>query len=335
MPDAPLFTESRERARPEWSRRFVLLGAVAAVALALVIFLAYALFVPVRGFPTGSLFNIPEGATILSLSDDLKSAGLVRSAPLFEKLVIVLGKERGVIAGDYYFQKPLSLYGIARRVTTGAHGLVPIRMTIPEGYTSRDIANAFDGKFHNFDPIEFHTLVQGKEGYLFPDTYFFMPNVRADDVVALLTDNFEVKIRDLEAQFASTTRTLHEILTIASMLEEEAGTTQDRRMIAGIIERRLKLGMPLQIDAALSYVVGRNTYELTVDDLAMDSPYNTYKFKGLPPGPISNPGLDSIGAALDPIPSKYLYYLSDKEGKVYYAVDFEGHKKNRELYMDE
>ena len=122
---------------------------------------------------------------------------------------------------------------------------------------------------------------------------------------------------------------------MASIIEKEAHTSDDRRVISGILWERLKIGMPLQVDATFLYINGKNTYDLSVDDLAIDSPYNTYKYAGLPIGPIGNPGLDSLEAALAPMTSPYLYYLSDKSGKTYYARTFNEHKRNREKYMQE
>ena len=148
----------------------------------------------------------------------------------------------------------------------------------------------------------------------------------------MMEDNFEAKINSLSA-FATTTRSKEDIIIMASILENETRTPEDRRIVSGILWKRLKLGMPLQVDASFVYVNGKNTYELTANDLKIDSPYNTYKYQGLPPGPIGNPGLDSILAALNPTTTKYLYFLSSLDGKMYYAQTFEQHKKNRELYL--
>jgi len=121
---------------------------------------------------------------------------------------------------------------------------------------------------------------------------------------------------------------------MASIIEAEARTTESRRIISGILWKRISLGMPLQVDSTFVYINGKNTYELTSDDLKIDSPYNTYVYKGLPPTPIGNPGLDAILAALYPKTSKYLYFLSSKSGDMYYATTFEQHKRNKELYLN-
>jgi len=121
---------------------------------------------------------------------------------------------------------------------------------------------------------------------------------------------------------------------MASLLEEEARALETRRIIAGILWNRIKLGMLLQVDAVFPYIIGKNTYEVTLDELQVDSPYNTYKYPGLPVGPISNPGLSAIKASVTPIESKYLFYLSDKAGRMYYAENFEKHKENRIMYLN-
>jgi UPF0755 protein len=121
---------------------------------------------------------------------------------------------------------------------------------------------------------------------------------------------------------------------MASLVEEETRTPADRRLVAGILWKRIKLGMPLQVDAVFPYINGKNTYEVTARDLKIDSPYNTYLYPGLPIAPIANPGLDSIKAAIEPAESPYLYYLSDRAGAMHYAKTFEEHKRNRELYLN-
>jgi UPF0755 protein len=121
---------------------------------------------------------------------------------------------------------------------------------------------------------------------------------------------------------------------MASIIERETRTAEDRRLVSGILWKRISIGMPLQVDATFEYYTKYNTYTVTKQVMREDSPYNTYTNKGLPPTPIANPGLDSIIAALKPTASPYLYYLTGRDGKMYYATDFAGHKKNRRLYLD-
>ena len=121
---------------------------------------------------------------------------------------------------------------------------------------------------------------------------------------------------------------------MASLLEKEARTTESRRIIAGILWKRLEIGMLLQVDAVFGYIINKGSLQLTLEDLSIDSPYNTYRYKGLPIGPIANPGLDSLQAATMPILTDYLFYLSDKEGTMHYSETFEEHKRKKRLYLN-
>lgn len=127
-------------------------------------------------------------------------------------------------------------------------------------------------------------------------------------------------------------RKISDVIIMASILEGEA-LPKDRQVVAGILWKRLSIGMPLQVDATFRYINGKGTYDLTADDLKIDSPYNTYIHKGLPPGPISNPGIDAISASLNPIPTKYLYYLTEKDGTIHYAKTFTEHIANKNKYL--
>jgi UPF0755 protein len=182
-----------------------------------------------------------------------------------------------------------------------------------------------------FNKEEFLNLAKGREGYLFPDTYFVSGSVNPSEIIQMMENNFTKKITSVPG-IATSTHTLKDIITMASILEGEA-LPKDRAVVAGILWKRLGMGMPLQVDSTFSYVNGKNTYELTLDDLKIDSPYNTYEHKGLPPGPISNPGLDAIISALTPTKTKYLYFLTEKDGTIHYAKTFEEHKRNKELYL--
>lgn len=307
----------------------VIIGVLFALTLGVGVYLS----MPTARFPVDTIFTILPGSSISSVGDKLKAQGYISSSFVFRRLTQVVGK-KGIIAGDYYFPTKFSTIEMAKRLTHGVFGIVPAKITIPEGFTIRDIAILFqDKKFFKFDRTEFMALSKEKEGYLYPDTYFFMPIVTAGDIFKTLSDNFDVKIRPYDAAFASSTHSKEDIIKVASIVEKEAATSTDRQIIAGIIWQRLKNGMPLQVDATLGYVLDKGTFQLTTDDLKLDSLYNTYVYKGLPPTPIANPGIDSIEAALYPRETKNVYYLSDKNGKVYYAKTFQEHQQNRENYL--
>lgn len=288
-------------------------------------------FIPVKDFPGQKMVEVQEGDTLYRVSSKMEEAGIIKSAFWLRSAVIAMQGEANVFAGDYYFNEPESLLEVARRVTEGEYGLEPVRVTVPEGLNIFEIAEILEGVLVRFDPEEF--LSEAEEGYLFPDTYFFRPNAGAREVVRAMRSNFDERTREIREEAKERGWDFDEIVNMASILETEARTTEARRKIADILYRRLDINMPLQVDVTFKYINGKNTYQLTRDDLQIDSPYNTYVYTGLPPTPIANPGVDSILAALDPIETNYLYFLSDRSGNMYYAEDFEGHIANRR-FMD-
>lgn len=306
------------------------------IVLIFVVLLSFYLFVyrAPTNFPVGRLVSIEEGMGLSKISRSLKEASVIRSEILFEFFVTILSGDGGALHGDYFFNRKISVFGVAKKITRGEFGLTPIKIRIPEGATIYDIANLFEEKFSKFNGVEFLKEVRTEEGYLFPDTYFFLPNTKYNQVINDMKGVFASKIKEIDDEIKLSGKSLEDIIIMASILEKEARTTESRRIISGILWKRIEIGMPLQVDAVFPYINGKNTYELTLDDLKIDSPYNTYKYKGLPIGPIANPSLDSIKAAVGPTESEYFFYLSDKEGNMYYAKDFEGHKKNRKLYLD-
>jgi len=297
------------------------------------IFIFYISFnLPPKDFPLNQVLIVESGQSLQQITDSLYENHVIRSPFFFRTYVIILGGEKRVIAGDYLLDQKIGPADLAYRLVRGKFHLEPFKATIPEGWNIFQTGDYLKENLVNFNLAQFLILAKEKEGYLFPDTYFIFPTTKPEGIIKMMEDNFEAKINSLSA-FATTTRSKEDIIIMASILENETRTPEDRRIVSGILWKRLKLGMPLQVDASFVYVNGKNTYELTANDLKIDSPYNTYKYQGLPPGPIGNPGLDSILAALNPTTTKYLYFLSSLDGKMYYAQTFEQHKKNRELYL--
>lgn len=291
---------------------------------------------PPSNFPVGVIVEIEDGDTLTGISEYLEQNNIIKSAFWFKVIVKVLKGDKGLMSGDYFFEYPKDSFGISHSLTSGNFGLNPIRITMYEGTSVSEMAEMLEKKFAEFDAEEFKKIAKegNKEGYLFPDTYLFLPNVKAPEVIFAMEKNFYEKIKEIQDKIDKSEKDLNEIITMASLLEEEARTQKTRKIISGILWNRIDIGMPLQVDAVFPYIMGKNTYQVSLEDLKIDDPYNTYKNKGLPPGPITNPGLNSIIAALEPIESDYFYYLSDRQGNLYYAVDFEGHKRNRVLYLN-
>ncbi|MDO8572536.1 MAG: endolytic transglycosylase MltG [bacterium] len=308
---------------------------IRAVLFALLLFTLFIWYTlcPPADFPVRTIISIPVGIPLVDISHTLKAQHLIRSELLFEISVTLRGGERRVQAGDYFFTRPLSSESVARRFTRGEFGLTPIRVTILEGAMASEIAHIFKQKILNFNESMFLAQAQEKEGYLFPDTYFLHPNISPDESIKIMSENFNKKIAGIKDKINAFGEPLHDIIIMASIIEREAMTPEDRRFVSGILWNRMKIGMPLQVDAAFLYVNGETTAGLSLEDLKIDSPYNTYRYKGLPKGPIGNPGLDAIMATIEPQTSSYLYYLSDKQGMMHYSKTFEEHKKNKAKYL--
>ena len=200
--------------------------------------------------------------------------------------------------------------------------------------TSWEMGDALAAVLPDFSADAFTQLAKPHEGYLFPDTYFFDPGTTPEEAVARLRATFDTKTEALRNELATRALELDRIVIMASLIEKEADTEEGRRVVSGILWNRIEAGMPLQVDAVFGYILERSGYAPTGDDLEIDSPYNTYLNRGLPPGPIANPGLASLDAALNPATTDYFYYLTGRDGEMYYAEGFEGHKRNRELYLD-
>ena len=284
-----------------------------------------------KDFPVGEIMTIKSGDSLKSIGVKLHEAKIIKSELIFRTTAILLGGERGIIAGDYLLDGKESSPYVALRVVKGYFHLEPVKITIPEGWNIFKIGDYLSKKIVKFDKNKFIKLAQGNEGYLFPDTYFVSATIKPEGIISLMRDNFDQKIAGIK-EIKTFNKPLSDVVIMASILEGEA-LPKDRRVVAGILWKRLSLGMPLQVDSTFMYINGKDTYNLTLDDLKIDSPYNTYKYKGLPPGPISNPGVDGLTAAASPIKTNYLYFLTEKDGTIHYAKTFEEHKANKEKYL--
>ena len=185
-----------------------------------------------------------------------------------------------------------------------------------------------------FDFLEDKPKNLGLEGYLFPDTYEIFFEEGIEDIVRRMLDNFDRKLTlELKEEIASQKKSIFEIVTMASLIEKEVRTIEDKKIVSGILWKRLKSRMPLQVDATISYITGRKTTEITKEELKINSPYNTYKYKGLPLGPICNPGLESIKAAIYPKQSEYWFYLSTPEGETIFSKTLREHNEAITKYL--
>ncbi len=207
-----------------------------------------------------------------------------------------------------------------------------IMITIPEGYTIKQMAKVFE-EAKLFSKDDFINSAKNEEGYLFPDTYRFFKNTTPQEVTKKMKKNFESKISRFLPEIERQKKSLGDIIIMASIIEKEIHDVEDRKIVSGILWKRIKEGIGLQVDASLTYILGKTSAELSAEDLKIESLYNTYKYKGLPEGPISNPGINAIESAIFPTNSLYLFYLSDGDGITHYAKNFEEHKENKLRYL--
>lgn len=206
-----------------------------------------------------------------------------------------------------------------------------VKLTIPEGSTNREIAAQCELKLPNCNSKRFEEKAKDIEGYIFPNTYEFNGTESEDDVIRITRDEFDLQVKELFSGLTESEK--KNVVILASILEKEANNEVDMRMVSGILYKRLKIGMALQVDATLFYERGKTSAQLAVNDLRKDSIYNTYTNTGLPPTAIANPGIIAIQAALNPESSPYLFYLTGNDGKMYYARTHDEHVKNKELYL--
>ncbi|MHB0865824.1 MAG: endolytic transglycosylase MltG [Minisyncoccota bacterium] len=304
-----------------------------AVALLLLGGFSYFALAAPANFLPGTIVRVPYGASVPEVATEIADAHIISHPALLRLILRVSGESGKIQSGVYKFAAPQDVVTVAHRLITGAYDLPLVRITFVEGMTVREAAQRIASTSLNVSPDEFLAAGRSQEGYLFPDTYFFQPSMDAASIVAMMRANFDAKIAPLMNDIRASGHSLSDIVTMASLIEKEGRTTATRGMIAGILWNRIARGMPLQVDAVFGYIFNRDTYSPSLADLTIDSPYNTYTHRGLPPGPIDNPGLDSLEAAIHPTPTNYLYYLTDKEGVIHYAMTYAGHLANQRKYL--
>jgi UPF0755 protein len=277
--------------------------------------------------------EITEGESLSSVSDKLYSHKIIKNKFIFEFFVKVTGQDSKIRIGEYTYHRPLNIVEVLNKLVTARYEYVPVILTIKEGEDSRSIVDKIYTNFKNVNSVytrdELLKILQDKEGYLFPETYNYAPSASLENIFKKIDEEF---IKRTE-KYATSSDNLKRILIIASILEKEVPKPEDMRVVSGIIQNRLRMGMPLQMDSTLGYLTGKGSLQLTLQDLATSSPYNTYKVKGLPTAPIGNPGDVSIEAAINPDKHSFIYFLSDKDEVNHYAKTYDEHLRNRRVYL--
>jgi UPF0755 protein len=285
------------------------------------------------------VFIINRGEGVSAVAKRLKDHGLIRSESVFKIFVYLHNKTQDIQAGRFELSPSLNVEEILNKLEKGK---VDTWLTVIEGMRSEEIAQVLEDEF-GLSKEEFINLSQGHEGKLFPDSYLIPPYFDNEDILALLLENFDKKTSDLPKQVDGLSQ--EEILILSSVVEREAKTNRDRRIVSGILIKRLKEGWPLQVDATSQYYKASLQYQLegwqdnwwpkvVPADLKMENPYNTYLNSGLPPKPICNPSLSSIESVVNYQPSDYWYYISDSNGEhMYFAKTLEEHEANIQNYL--
>jgi len=279
---------------------------------------------------------VENGDTLSGVADKLEEAGVIGSSTIFKLKARLQGGETEIKAGEYQFEPGEDSEEILRTLSSG-DSLSIFTITIPEGLTLEQTARVIEeeggvpaGEFetaarstdYGYDFLD-DPSIQTTEGFLFPKKYEFERGTDAEHIVDRLLRQYAVETENLDLAGAQDRFNLteYELITVASLIEEESANPEERSLIAGVIYNRIRAGMPLQVDATVQYALGKTKEDLKLDDLEVDSPYNTYKNPGLPPGPIASPGRLSIEDALEPAKTDYLYYVLEAGGKKHFFTD--------------
>ncbi len=306
-----------------------------------------------RGIKT---IEIAPGMGSRAIGDLLTREGVIRSKWTFVAYISLRGHASSLKPGAYAFGNA-AIPEISKTLVQGVENERAI--TIPEGWSLNDIGQYFEGTGimtrREFDALtnadgrrqfreRFGFLADAParatlEGYLFPDTYRVFKNASKEDIIAKMLENFERRVApDTPGEVRERKKSLFEIITLASLIEKEVTSDADRALVSGILRKRLDAGIPLQVDATIVYIKRArgerlNSNRVSLDDLRIKSPYNTYLSLGLPPGPIANPGLSAIRAALNPQSSAHLYYLSALDGRTIFSRTLEEHNLAKARYL--
>jgi UPF0755 protein len=304
------------------------------------------IYLPLSNNSQESEFFIKKGQSVSTIANNLKENGLIRNTTLFKGYIWLIGDSLKLQSGRYLLNEALSLKDIINKFVIGdTSGL---EITIVEGWDVKDITDylnklnicskeEFLEAMNDFSSSDYPILNDKPtktdlEGYIFPDTYKLGDDFSAQVIIQKTLSNLDKKIaQDLKDEIIKQKKSIFEILIMASLIEKEVITKTDKAIVSGILWKRLGSGMPLQVDATINYLSGRQG--ILHEDLAIDSPYNTYKYAGLPPGPICNPGLDSIVAAIYPQNSTYWYYLSKPDKTTVFSKTLGEHNIARAKYL--
>lgn len=294
--------------------------------------------------------KIPNGSSPVEIANILKENNLIKNKNIFQMYAKYTGQDVHLKAGQYQFSKSMKVEDIIGKLVKGDTFVETIVFTIPEGYNIEQIANKLEkqgiinrSKFlqlvsqANFDydfikEIPNNNRLKYKlEGYLFPKTYEIKKEATEDEIINMMLSQFQKEWDEKwTEELKEKNLSLHEVVTLASIIEREVSVDKERKIVSGVLYNRLNNEWKLQVDATIQYILGKQRSIVTYQDLEINNPYNTYIYKGLPPGPIANPGIESIKAAIFPDKNDYFFYVTKKDnsGEHYFSKTYAEHKKN-------
>lgn len=296
-------------------------------------------------------FEIKSGEGVQEIAKKLEDARLISNDLYFNYYVWKTGSREKIQAGKYELRDSMTIPEIVRVLSVGEIVSNEVKITFPEGMSAKRMADTlsqkgFDGDAflkiaaskdtneYDYDFLKTKPAGSNLEGFLFPDTYIFFKNAKPEAVVSRMLFNFDEKLTPkMRDDIASQGKSIYQIITMASILEKEVRTPEDMKIASGIFWDRMDAGMPLQSCATIAYVLGEEKKQYSVEDTQTASPYNTYQNRGLPPGPIVNPGMNAILAAIYPARTDYNYFLTDPAtGKTIFSRTLEEHAANKAKY---
>lgn len=318
------------------------------IIVAVVAWFGYVVYAP-NHFTTTAI-NVESGASVKKIAQALKAKGVIKSESAFLWYARLTGADSKLVAGIHQLESGASCKQILKQLETKI-AYQEKSITIIEGWKLSDVASYLEAsgvvsatdfsaaaKIDNWrDQYDFlaDKKVTSLEGFIFPDTYRIYDDATAKDIVKKALDNFNNKLTSqMLSDIAKSGHSLLQIVTMASIIEREALYDEDRAMIADIFWKRIEAGIGLQSDATVNYVTGKKTSRPSYTDLQVDSPYNTYKYRGLTPGPISNPGMASIKAAIYPTTNPYYFFLTDDTGRAHFGKTYADHQANIVKYLE-
>ncbi|RKY82298.1 endolytic transglycosylase MltG [candidate division KSB1 bacterium] len=319
-------------------------------AIFIVIFFAFLNVLYIFFYPTLTVSSLQKqavtvkpGMSSFEIADMLVEKGVIRNKKRFIAAIKILGVSTKLQSGDYIFSGRLNNYSVTLKLYKGR--VITQSITFPEGMKARDMAGLISRKF-NVDSLDFMRLVKSDsvcksygiragslEGYLYPDTYKFRKNVTASEIVDAMVKRWKELFTDsLRARAEEINLSVHQVMTLASIIEGEVQLDRERATVSSLYHNRLRIGMRLQADPTIQYIIKNGPRRLLEKDLKIDSPYNTYIYAGLPPGPINNPGVKSIIAALYPDSTKYLYMVANGDGSHHFSKTIIDHIKAKKRF---